>query len=162
MSLTAIPRRFGLRTLLIAAPLAAALLAWSASRPLEEVDAWIVVDQRSLAPRPANADEITAEAAPQLTRKSPRIAASLISQALRPADIANLPIVKRHADPVKWLAGALCVERRPRSRVVRISLTGPDRHQLRAIVDSVAATYAAAPNSSHFVRSLRVYRSESE
>jgi hypothetical protein len=137
-----LPRRFGLRTLLVASPLVAGLAAWSASEPLEEVDAWIVVDQHDLAQGKSKSDGATAISEGRAPIE-PRIkSASLLADALRQGQVANLPVIRDRADPVAWLQDELVVETQPQGGLVRIRLKGRQPAQLRIIIDSVAATVA--------------------
>ncbi len=134
--------RFRLRTLLLGGPLLAALWAWSATRPLEEVEAWIVVEQThrpqaSSAKRPAKSLHwMAADFETALKRTS------LITEALTPPQIAVLPVVQRQSDAAGWLRDALQVELHAESGLVRISLRGSHPEQLSKILHSVAATYA--------------------
>lgn len=134
--------RFGLRTLLVAVPVAAGLCAWTAHRPLEVVDAWIVVNQRdlsrgNLAATPANRQH-GQQAAHELALKSPR----LIAEALERPEIAALPMVKACPCPAAWIRAELEIEFHRQSELVRISLAGRDPEQLTKVLHSIAATYS--------------------
>jgi hypothetical protein len=143
-----VPRNFGLRTLLVCAPLAAGIIAWSLRQPLQQVDAWIVVNEQDLATGNA-----TAQPRSTATGHSPSASqitsGPFLAQALRAPHILMLPVVQREADPVAWLQDELVVDARPKSGLVRISLLGREPDQLRRILHSIARTYA------HALRALR-------
>jgi capsular exopolysaccharide synthesis family protein len=61
--------------------------------------------------------------------------------ALRKEDVANLGVLKREVDPVRWLARTLDVQAPENTEIVRLSLTTPDSNGGAAIVNSVAAAY---------------------
>lgn len=141
--------RFGLRTLLLCVPLIAALCAWIATRPLVEVDAWIIVNQIDLSQGSAGARDL--RIGPIEPHEAALRDTSLLARALAPRDVALLPIVHRQDDPAVWLRDHLQVEFHPQARLVRISLQGRNPDQLEKLLESIAVAYSmtlqAAPGA---------------
>jgi hypothetical protein len=66
---------------------------------------------------------------------------SALKSALKKDGIRDFAIVKKQRDPIEWLERALVVEPPDDGNVIRISLTGPDSHELAAIVNAVLDAY---------------------
>jgi capsular exopolysaccharide synthesis family protein len=61
--------------------------------------------------------------------------------ALRDPEVANLDVVKREDDPIRWLAKSLEVQAPENAETLRISLTTPSRDAGAAIVNAIVNAY---------------------
>jgi hypothetical protein len=67
----------------------------------------------------------------------------VLTAALRNPSVGSLPIIQRHADPVKWLQDNLALSYPKDGCLLEISLSGDEseKEDLAAVVDSVAKAY---------------------
>ncbi len=65
----------------------------------------------------------------------------VIHTALRQHEVAELPLIERHDDPVSWLADELRVDFPGNAEIMRVSLRGDHPQQLAAMVDAVVEAY---------------------
>jgi capsular exopolysaccharide synthesis family protein len=61
--------------------------------------------------------------------------------ALRDPKIANLELLKREEDPIRWLSKSLQVDAPGNAEIIRVGLTTPDRNSGAAIVQAVVGAY---------------------
>lgn len=141
--------RFRLRTLLVAAPVTAWLIASGLSEPVEEVDAWIIIHRRGAESGVAASCVATPLAPGEQEHHAEAVRSeSLLAKSLERPDVAALPIVKEQKDAVQWLRGQLDVDVQDQSSLIRLSLRGRRPEELAKILDSVAATYSLAASGA--------------
>lgn len=65
----------------------------------------------------------------------------VLNAALRPAEVAQLSIVRAQAEPLGWLAGALQVGFPESPEIMRVGLDGDNADELRVLVNAVVDAY---------------------
>jgi hypothetical protein len=65
----------------------------------------------------------------------------VLKSALNKEGIRDFAIVKKHPDPIEWLERELVVEFPNDGKVMRVSLTGSNSHELAVIVNAVLDAY---------------------
>ena len=136
--------RYRLRTLLLAAPLAAWLMARWLAEPVSEVEAWIMIHDNRPAAEVRSQQRALVHGGELDGHATAVKSETLLARSLEPPEIASLPIVKRQSDAIRWLHDQLHVEVQQESGLVRISLRGRHPDQLGKILHSIAATYSRA------------------
>ena len=66
---------------------------------------------------------------------------SLLTRALRDPSISQLPLIKKQADPVKWLQDELSLKFPGEAEILMVSMSGEEIDQIVKIVDAVVDAY---------------------
>jgi hypothetical protein len=66
---------------------------------------------------------------------------TLLGQALRQPEVAELEVVKRHRDPIAWLANSLQVDFRLSPEIMRVGLSGGKPEELATLLNVLARVY---------------------